>query len=122
MGSVFASIAFTILTFLGWVYTATAWLFLVGIYIAGSSKIIHILKTIPARYQIFRAGIVDSVRWGFPAFNFFILILLAFLSLTLSLAPAYRTDALVYHLAVPKAFLAAHVDNFFSFVGNADVA
>ena len=31
--------------------------------------------------------------------------LLVLLSLALALAPAFATDALVYHLAVPKAFL-----------------
>ncbi len=121
LGSVFASIVLTVLVFPGWVHPATAWLFLAGIYVAGFSKTIHILKTIPARYEIFRAWIVESTRWGFPAFNFCVLILLAFLSLTLALAPAYRTDALVYHLAVPKAFLAAQgltnlPDNIYSFL------
>jgi len=42
LGSVFASIVFTILTFLGWVHPATAWLFLAGIYVAGLSRTIHI--------------------------------------------------------------------------------
>ena len=42
LGSVFASIVFTILTFLGWVHPATAWLFLAGVYVAGLSRTIHI--------------------------------------------------------------------------------
>ena len=46
--------------------------------------------------------------------------LLVLLSISLALAPAFATDALVYHLAVPKAFLQAGglvnlPDNIYSF-------
>ncbi|MFQ5443509.1 MAG: ArnT family glycosyltransferase, partial [Nitrospinales bacterium] len=52
--------------------------------------------------------------------NLLILIILFFLALTLAQAPAIATDALVYHLAVPKAYLNHHgiislPDNIYSF-------
>ncbi|KMP10708.1 hypothetical protein UR09_05385, partial [Candidatus Nitromaritima sp. SCGC AAA799-A02] len=121
LGSAATSIIFTLLTFLGWVYPATAWLFLAGIFLAGFPKITGLLTSLPRRWRDFRVRFGKSIRPGFSAFNFCALGLLIFLSLTLALAPAHRTDALVYHLAVPKAFLAAHglvnlPDNIYSFL------
>ncbi len=61
-------------------------------------------------YQEFRKSFSTSIFFPLSPFKTsaqIVLGVLALLALSLALAPAFATDALVYHLAVPKAFLEA---------------
>jgi hypothetical protein len=101
LGSIITSVMVTGLVFIGQASSSTCWALLVILLAPGLS----FLKEVK--------------QWEFKAnLNFFplsplktsiqiILGILVLLSLSLALAPAFATDALVYHLAVPKAYLEA---------------
>lgn len=101
LGSVIASVLVTGLTFTGQVSPSTCWVVLTILLASGLGSL------------------REWRQWGFKIYPVFfplsplktslqvILGLLVLMSLSLALAPAFATDALVYHLAVPKAFLEA---------------
>ncbi len=106
LGLVGTALVTTGLAFVGGIYPATGWT-LLGLIALGS------LKKIGALTQQARAWRPTGPKSGsagphFMIFNSSVLVILGLLALTLALAPAIRTDALVYHLAIPKAYLENH--------------
>ena len=104
LGSIIPSLLITGLVFTGQVSSLTCWVLLAILLLSG----IGLWK----RLWLERFKTAFSSPVFFPLsplkttaqITLSILILLA---LSLALAPAFGTDALVYHLAVPKAFLEA---------------
>ena len=102
IGSLIFSGIMTVLVFSGWVYPETCWA-LLGVFLVLGWKNIAYLKA-PFFAAFTSPPDEDSELKNMAQF---FLGLLALLSIGLALAPAFSTDALVYHLAVPKAFLQA---------------
>lgn len=108
LGLVILSLAVTLLTFLGLIYPVSAWFLLVLPFLPQIQK----LKTLAKD----SSGIIKAVKWGQvfsgpPWFNWAplsALAILIFFGLTLAQLPPTGADALVYHLAVPKAYLEHH--------------
>ena len=106
LGLVAISLMTTGLAFLGGIYPATGWA-LLGLIALGSWKKIGALVQ-QARAWRRAAAPPDSDQAHFRVFNRSVLAVLGLLALALALAPPIRTDALVYHLAIPKAYLENH--------------
>ena len=114
LGSIITSVMVTSLAFLGQVSSLSCWALLAILLVPGLVFLKDLKKWKLKISQIF-----------FPicplkTLSQIILGTLCFLSLSLALAPAFATDALVYHLAVPKAYLEAGgviniPNNIFSF-------
>jgi hypothetical protein len=110
IGLIVISLMTTILAFLGLIYPSTGWVMLGLIFLAsgknlisGVKKLFLLIKSTPDLLSFE----YNKKDW-FHLFNLAILFILLFLALTLSQAPPIRTDSLVYHLAIPKAFLENH--------------
>ena len=101
LGSVIASVMVTSLAFIGQVTSSTCWAVLVILLASG----LGFLKEF--RQWEFKTGLTFFPLSPIKTSIQIILGVLALLSLSLALAPAFATDALVYHLAVPKAYLEA---------------
>lgn len=101
LGSIITSVMVTGLAFIGQATSTTCWALLVTLLAPG----LVFLKE--AKKWEFKA------RSTFPPFSplktsiQIFLGVLVLLSLSIALAPAFATDALVYHLAAPKAYLEA---------------
>ena len=102
VGSIFFSALITVVVFAGWINSTVCWSILVTSLIIGWKNLLH-LKTALNTFK----GITTEEDAGLKNLAQSFLGLLALLSIGLALAPAFRTDALAYHLAVPKAFLQA---------------
>ena len=114
LGSIIASVMVTTLAFLGQVSSLTCWGVLAILFASGLGFLKELrkwkLKTVLTFYPL--SPLKTSIQ--------IILGTLFFLSLSLALVPAFATDAMVYHLAVPKAYLEAGgvinlPNNIFSF-------
>jgi hypothetical protein len=109
LGLVAVALLTTALAFAGGIYPVTGWI-IVGVVVLGSAKIG------PALWQeisVFQPTLgkffgTDQPDRGFQRFNIVILAILVVLALVLALAPPVKTDALVYHLAIPKAYFEHH--------------
>ena len=101
LGSVIASVMVTSLAFIGQVTSSTCWAVLVILLASG----LGFLKEF--RQWEFKTGLTFFPLSPLKTSIQIILGALVLLSLSLALAPAFATDALVYHLAVPKAYLEA---------------
>ncbi len=109
LGLVAVALLTMALAFAGGIYPATGWI-IVGVIVLGSAK------TWPSLWQTvsaFRPNFgkffdKDQTDQGFQGFSVLILVVLVVLALVLALAPPVKTDALVYHLAIPKAYLEHH--------------
>jgi hypothetical protein len=102
LGSVIASLLITGLAFAGQVSSLTCWIVLGVMLLSGLGQK-HWLEG-------FRSMSFPSIFLPLSPLKTSVQTLLAILillALSLALAPAFGTDALVYHLAVPKAFLEA---------------
>jgi hypothetical protein len=107
----------TALVFSGLISSAVCWIILGVFLLAGWKNFLRlkqglIIFSSPAQQPIEEDGFKNMAQ-SFLA-------LLVLLSLGLALTPAFSTDALVYHLAVPKAFLQGGgvvnlPDNIYSF-------
>ena len=107
LGSIVISGIMTALLFLGWIKPETCWVVL-GVSLLLSWKNLLPLKNAVASFHFLQTSESKEVADdGLKTMAQFFLGLLVLLSLVLALAPAFSTDALVYHLAVPKAFLQA---------------
>ncbi|MBT3924130.1 MAG: hypothetical protein HOF21_16305 [Nitrospina sp.] len=104
LGSIIASLLITGLVFTGQVSPLTCWALLAILLLSGIG--------------LWRRLWLDGIKTVFTSPVFFpsslfkttaqiILAILFLLALSLALAPAFSTDALVYHLEVPRAFLKA---------------
>jgi hypothetical protein len=109
LGLVLVALLTTALAFAGGIYPATGWV-LVGVIFLGSFKTWpHLWQKAPEFWPAVR-GFWSEERpdRSFHKFNFYVLMVLAILALILALAPPVKIDALVYHLAIPKAYLEHH--------------
>ncbi len=109
LGLVAVALLTTSLAFAGGIYPATGWI-IVGLIFLGSAKIgPHLWKEVSGfRPNLGKFFGKDQTDRGFQGFNILILTILVVLALILALAPPVKTDALVYHLAIPKAYLENH--------------
>ena len=109
LGLMTVALVTTILAFAGGIYPVTGWI-IVGVIVLGS------FKTWPSLWQetsALRPTLKNFWREDHPnplfhKFNVYVLTALVVLALILALAPPIKTDALVYHLAIPKAYLEHH--------------
>jgi len=101
LGSIIASVMVTGLVFIGQASSSTCWALLVILLAPG----LGFLKDL--RQCKFKASPTFFPLSPLKTSAQIVLGILVFLSLSLALAPAFATDALVYHLAVPKAYLEA---------------
>ncbi len=100
LGSVLISAIMTALVFSGGISSAICGVILGVFFLVGWKNLRHLKQAI----NIFSSQqSTDGLKNMAQSF----LGLLVLLSIGLALAPAFATDALVYHLAVPKAFLQA---------------
>ena len=115
LGSILISVIMTVLVFSGLISSAVCWVILGVFFLIGWKNLLHLkhaLNIFSSQQSIEEDGLKNMAQ------SF--LVLLVLLSISLALAPAFATDALVYHLAVPKAFLQAGglvnlPDNIYSF-------
>lgn len=106
LGLVGVSCGVAFLAFLGLIYPAAAWVFLGTVFIVRADRVWALSKAAFDRVLSFKlSSLLPDGAAGFQVFNGWVLGLMIFLALTLALAPPTATDALVYHLAVPKAYL-----------------
>ncbi|MFQ5672309.1 MAG: ArnT family glycosyltransferase [Nitrospinales bacterium] len=109
LGLVAVSLAITVLAVLRLIYPVTAWLLVAVIFAGCAGRIRQVAAALPRKLQTLRPSFSSpGRRTFFEIFNNGILAILVFMALTLALAPPVATDALVYHLAVPKAYLQRH--------------
>jgi hypothetical protein len=102
LGSVITSVMVTSLAFVGQISSSTCWAVLAILLLSG-------IGSRPS-LEGFRTALTSKDFFPFSPLKTsaqIILGILILLALSLALAPAFATDALVYHLAVPKAFLEA---------------
>ena len=114
LGSIIASVMVTSLAFLGQVSSLSCWAIL-AILLASGLGFINDLR----KWKL-KISLVFFPLSPLKTLTQIILGTLCLLSLSLALIPAFATDALVYHLAVPKAYLEAGgvlniPNNIFSF-------
>ena len=97
------------LAFAGGIYPATGWIIL-GVIFLGSIKVWPALGREVAAFRPDPGALLgkDSPDKAFQGFCILILTVLVVLGLMLALAPPVKTDALVYHLAIPKAYFEHH--------------
>ncbi len=108
LGILLASGSTLLLAFFGGVYPAALWTLVALAYLVQASRIRDGVKTWASRKQAVSVPFFTLPSSGFNRFNAGILILLGLLSLFWALAPPIKTDALVYHLALPKTYLQNH--------------
>ena len=101
LGSIIASVMVTGLVFIGQASSSACWALLVILLAPG----LGFLKDL--RQWKFKASPTFFPLSPLKTSAQIVLGILILLSLILALAPAFATDALVYHLAVPKAYLEA---------------
>ncbi len=109
LGLVTVAMATTVLAFAGLIYPVTGWIIVVAAFLGS-------LKTWPAlRQEVSALRPALENFWSkerpnrlFHKFNVYVLTVLIILALILALAPPVKTDALVYHLAIPKTYLEHH--------------
>lgn len=95
----------TLLAFLGLIYPSTVWAVLGLICLTCLKRILQLFNTL--YFRIRSASRAVATGW-FDLFNLAVLAILFFCALTLTQTPPTRTDTLVYHLAIPKAYLEHH--------------
>ena len=104
LGSIVFSGIMTVLVFSGFINSAVCWSILVVFLVLGWKNLLHLKKLLNVfnspRSQPVEDGGLRSLTQSFLG-------LLVLLSIGSAFAPAFANDALVYHLAVPKAFLQA---------------
>jgi len=102
LGSIVFSGIMTVFVFSGWINSAVCWSLLVVFLVLGWKNLSHFNKL----SKIFNSPISQPAEDGeLRGLTQSFLGLLALLAIGSAFAPAFANDALVYHLAVPKAFL-----------------
>lgn len=120
LGMVTAAWAMTALAFGGLLYPAAGWGVLAGLYALGWKEIPSLwAETREGFRRLFHPESRARRTWMETAGGL-VLMALLFMAVTRAWAPPVRTDALVYHLAVPRAYLDHHgvvnlPDNIYSF-------
>jgi len=106
LGSIITSLLVTCLAFSGQISALTCGVLLAILFIVGIASLKHSRQGYPELKALLNgSAFLPLSPIKTPAQ--IILAGLLLLALSLALAPAFVTDALVYHLAVPKAFLEA---------------
>lgn len=105
LGIAAVSCATELMAFLGWVCPASAWTVLGLILAARAGKLREMARGAPYRFRAVLAARAKPALSRFELFNLCVLGVLIFMALTLAQTPPAKTDALAYHLAVPKAYL-----------------
>ena len=100
-------VAFTIMigAFFHVISPITAWGLLVLIFLIHYKEVGFLAKSTWVKIRTQPAIRMSSCSAWFGVFNLVILTILILLAISMALAPPFKTDALVYHLAVPKAYL-----------------
>lgn len=109
LGAITVSLTTTLLAFLGALYPPIAWVLLGAVFLGCFGRLRNLFETF--RSRLISPTSFPSVFAGCSSFEIFCHILfcaLIVLALTLAISPPVATDALVYHLAVPKAYLEHH--------------
>ncbi len=101
LGSIITSVMVTGLVFIGQASSSACWSLLVILLLPG----LGFLKNLSQRK--FKASLIFFPLSPLKTSLQIVLGVLVLMSLSLALAPAFATDALVYHLAVPKTYLEA---------------
>ena len=109
-GLIGISLLTTILAFMGLIYPSSGWVILLLIFLSSGKKVI---RSVQSLFHLFKSApdllsFEYNRRDWFHLFNLAILFVLIFLALTLAQTPPIRIDSLVYHLAIPKAYLENH--------------
>ncbi|MBT5471539.1 MAG: hypothetical protein HOK41_13130 [Nitrospina sp.] len=104
LGSIFISGIITTFVFSGWINPQICWGILGVSLIVGWKNVFHFNHGLKIVFGPATRGVEDA---GLKNMAQSFLLLLSLLLIILAMAPAFATDALVYHLAVPKAFLEA---------------
>lgn len=104
LGSIIFSGIMSALVFSGWINSTICWS-LLGVFLVVGWKNLFYLKT--ALNVFSNPGLPLTEDAGLKNMTQSFLGLLVLLSIGSALGPAFGTDALVYHLAAPKAFLQA---------------
>ena len=104
LGSVLVSLMVTGLTFIGQISSTTCWVLLATLLSSGASSLNNPRQWIGGTRE--KLAIFFSLSPLKTSIQIILGIIIFFL-LSLAMAPAFSTDALVYHLAVPKAYLEA---------------
>ncbi|MEE2987442.1 MAG: hypothetical protein VX667_06615 [Nitrospinota bacterium] len=107
LGLIIVSFLILLLAFLHWITPATLWILLGSIYLCFMKRWTGFLKNFPDWWNSLAIRSIPKGDW-FERLNFWILAILVLLAFTLAMTPPIMTDALVYHLAVPKTFLENH--------------
>jgi len=109
LGLVTVALVTTALAFAGAIYPVTGWIIVVVAFLGSfhlwPSLWREVLAFPPAFRKFWSEERPDRL---FHNFNVYVLTALVILALILALAPPIKTDALVYHLAIPKAYLEHH--------------
>ena len=102
LGSILISAIITALVFSGGISSAVCWVILGVFLLVGWKNLLHLKQALNIfiSQQPMEEDGLKNMAQSFLG-------LLVLLSIGLALAPAFAIDALVYHLAVPKAFLQA---------------
>ena len=109
LGLVAVALLTTALAFTGGIYPATGWIIVAAIFLSSAKIGSSLWQEVSAfRPDLGKFFGKDQPDRGFLNFNILILAILVVLALILALAPPLKTDALVYHLAIPKAYLEHH--------------
>ncbi|CAI2719111.1 ArnT family glycosyltransferase [Nitrospina watsonii] len=98
----------TALAFAGGLYPVTGWIVLALLYAVSWRQIPLCWRALRDLLRSRFRGVSRKQLPWLEAFGGAVLIVLLILAVTLAWAPPLRTDALVYHLAVPKAYLDHH--------------
>jgi hypothetical protein len=109
LGLVAVALMTTALAFAGAIYPVTGWI-VVGVIFLGSFNSWPSLLREGSALRPTLGNFWNEERPDplFHKFNVYILSALVILALILALAPPIKTDALVYHLAIPKTYLEHH--------------
>jgi len=109
IGLVAVALVTTALAFAGAIYPVTGWI-IIGVIFLGSFRngpsLLRETSALRPALKNFWSG--ERPNPLFHKFNVYVLSALVILALILALAPSIKTDALVYHLAIPKAYLEHH--------------
>ncbi len=105
LGTLIISGITTALLFLGEIKPATCQVVLGVLLVLGWKNLWHLKNTVADWHFFNRHESLEVADARLKTIAQSFLGLFALLALSLALAPAFATDALVYHLAVPKAFL-----------------
>jgi hypothetical protein len=105
LGQITVALITLFFAFLHIITPATAWGMLIVILLIHIKELRTLGKNTLLRIRTQPGIRISSHSGWFGIFNLVILALLILLAISMALAPPFKTDALVYHLAAPKAFL-----------------